>query len=519
MENITTYINKKENDQTPESRFLILLALAFIIISSITLGIKVFILLASAILVIMICLKLDRLLYLYVFTLPFIGLCILNTFFKINIGTGVQPSYLFALLLFLIFVFNLFLTNFKFRLPRSKVHLLIILFLFVGICSLFMSLFISHSEFKGEVPFIKSIKQLIQLALMVMMYFVIVIFLNSEEKLKKSIIALLISGFVVSCYGIYQFIGYYYDLPFTNLFSSNVGIITSEDSKLFIGSSFLDVLRIRSTTPEPAMFGNFLLCVIPIQFILLLNKCYSNKKTAMIFSIFLVTMFLALMLTFSKGGYLSISIALLLIIWQLRKKIDFKKLLIKVLIGVILIMVIFGFLGVIILENETMGSTINLIVNRAGQVFNISDVSNLTRLYTYEAAIKMTIDYPIIGVGIGNFGFYYYDYRPSTAHDEQFYWPVSNNLFLRVLSEMGFLGFILFALILFFLYQDAKLNIRMTKNDTYWNSISIGLLASATGILFHFLTIDTFNFSHFWFLIAAIVSLKGILFRINLRKD
>jgi len=230
-------------------------------------------------------------------------------------------------------------------------------------------------------------------------------------------------------------------------------------------------------------------------------------------------MLLALMLTFSKGGYFSIAIALFFIIWQLRKKIDFKKLLIKVLIGLILITVIFGFLGVIILENETMGSTINLIVDRVGQVFNISDVSNLTRLYTYEAAIKMAIDYPIIGVGIGNFGFYYYDYRPSRAHDEQFYWPVSNNLFLRVLSEMGISGLMLLALILFFLYQDAKLNIRMTKNDTYWNSISIGLLASTIGILIHFLTIDTFSFSHFWFLIAAIVSLKGIVAQINLRKN
>jgi len=444
-------------------------------------------------------------LYLFVFSLPYIGVGVLKSVFDISIGTGIQPSFVFAGLLFVTLIFKLLISGFTIIIPKSKVNLILLLFLFVVIMSLGMSFFIPYSEFRGEIPFIKSIKQIVQLSLMILVYFLLIIYLNTETKIYKVFNVLLFTGLIASVYGLYQFIGYYLGLPGTNLFNSNVGFATAENSKLFLGSSFTDLLRIRATAPEPAMFGNFLLCVIPIQTSLVLSK-YSIKKRNYVY---LLIMLVAFLLTFSKGAFLALFVSLLIVIKYINQNQDYKRMLFKLFLIILFIALVFSGLISFFL-NTSLLSAIGFIGDRMYQIINPNDISNLTRLSSYIAAIKMILYFPIFGVGFGNFGFYYFQFSPSLNIPEHFYWPVSNNIYLNVFSELGLIGIILFMLIIIFLLRESKSLINLTKNDIYWHTISIGLFASLIGILIQFFTISSFNYPHVWFIIASIISIRTV---------
>jgi len=488
----------------------IILSVVFIFIFQV--NIKYLLLLPLLLISIFMFLKSEKLLYLYVFSLPFIGLGILNTLLNVNLGTGFQLSYLFTGLLVCVLIIDVLLSKNKILIVKSKVNIFIILLFFIAVLSLLMSFFIPVTEFLDEKPFVKTFKQLMQLFIMVCMYFVIVIFLNSKDRFKNCINILFISGFLVSCYGLYQFVGYYFKLPYTNIFSSNVGILTAHDSKLFLGSSFVDILRIRSTTPEPAMFSNYLICIIPLQIIFLIKRIYKNPKIRILHLFFLVVNTLAFILTFSKGGYLAILGSLSIIIWYLRNQIILKRLFFKTVVGIVFMLFVFG-----IFNSTLLGIPINssfaFVWARINQITNVEDISNITRLNSYKAAGKMALYFPVLGVGLGNYGFYYNDFRPSNARIEKEVWPISNNIYLRVLSELGIIGFCIFCLIVYYLYKESKYIIKLTRNYPYWNSASIGLLASGVGILIQYLAIETLSFSHVWFIMAAIVSLKGIIMK------
>lgn len=74
-----------------------------------------------------------------------------------------------------------------------------------------------------------------------------------------------------------------------------------------------------------------------------------------------------------------------------------------------------------------------------GQVRSIFMVrANRNRLDIWQAALRVTADYPLFGVGLGAFGRAYPAYRNPAALDETA--PFAHNVFLNFLAETGFLG-------------------------------------------------------------------------------
>ena len=91
-----------------------------------------------------------------------------------------------------------------------------------------------------------------------------------------------------------------------------------------------------------------------------------------------------------------------------------------------------------------------------------STQSNYQRILMWNASIKMFIDYPIFGIGIGN----YHDKQASSYLTEEFidipYHP--HNTFLYILSESGLLGAISYISLFLYLFYNAINNFKSTKN-------------------------------------------------------
>ena len=76
----------------------------------------------------------------------------------------------------------------------------------------------------------------------------------------------------------------------------------------------MDLFRITSFSPEPSMFANFLLAVIPLIIVCHLNKVKIFCSTTWD-AFFLTIILTAMLLTFSRGGYLIVLITLLIIVF------------------------------------------------------------------------------------------------------------------------------------------------------------------------------------------------------------
>jgi hypothetical protein len=77
------------------------------------------------------------------------------------------------------------------------------------------------------------------------------------------------------------------------------------------------------------------------------------------------------------------------------------------------------------------------------------------RMETWKAGWKMFLDHPIIGVGAANFGIWlpeYYTYRKSHT----MWGRAAHSLYLTLLSEMGIMGCLIYAGVLWKTYKDHR---------------------------------------------------------------
>lgn len=152
----------------------------------------------------------------------------------------------------------------------------------------------------------------------------------------------------------------------------------------------------------------------------------------------------------------------------------------------------FGFatmLGVFSLFNRKVLTVFLIIILVAGCIFIISSPlkdrlissfsyeQNISRVFIWKATVQMIKENPLLGVGTGNYFTVYPEYRlPGAPEKEVAY---AHNLFLEVTAEFGFIGLILFCLMLLGVtYMGFRL--ALTGNPFYQ-----GMFAGFIGVLIH----------------------------------
>jgi O-antigen ligase len=137
-----------------------------------------------------------------------------------------------------------------------------------------------------------------------------------------------------------------------------------------------------------------------------------------------------------------------------------------------------------------------------------TDTSGTDRIELWSAGLRMGAEYPLSGVGLGNFVWVntrIYGYRAGV---------VQHNVFIQALSETGVPGLLLFVAMLigiFLANRQARRDLPANHEWTPWlRTVSYGLDAGAIGFASTAFFITVLYFPFFWIQLALSVSLARI---------
>jgi O-antigen ligase len=320
--------------------------------------------------------------------------------------------------------------------------LLIISFLFLSVFSLFFSI---NSEW--------SLRKILFFLSIFPIYFVAASILDNKEKILKTAKYLVLGGSLAALLGIAQFFGQfifglkavysfwadYLAAPFLGQTFSQAVL---QNPSWLVNISGETYFRATATFPDPHMLAFFLGLLIPLALALLVA---SPKKIW--FSISLGLLLLADILTFSRGGYLGLGAALIIIPIFFWKEIgkNYKKMIFGGLVGLFLFLVI---------PNPFSGRFIS--------IFNLKEGSNLGRMETWKQARVVIKENPVFGVGIGN---YPLEIKPTATYREPIY---AHNTYLDIAVDSGIVNALIWVGILFF--SIVKFFKRAKEQPIFWGA-------------------------------------------------
>ncbi|MBM6839277.1 hypothetical protein H9X77_13815, partial [Clostridium saudiense] len=127
-----------------------------------------------------------------------------------------------------------------------------------------------------------------------------------------------------------------------------------------------------------------------------------------------------------------------------------------------------------------------------------------------NTAINIGDDNPIIGVGIGQFGFYATDYVEEEAYrswevvnwldpEKPQYWPTTFALPARIYAETGIIGIAIWSL-MWIVGIGALIRLYIKSNKFFY----IIIIASAVGAMLATFNVDTFIYYPIWIMLSII---------------
>lgn len=300
-----------------------------------------------------------------------------------------------------------------------------------------------------------------------LLYFLILIHIDTKRVLKLVLIGFVLGGLLISFYAMFQY----------------VTIDFSESKWVDSVSNPLLSKRVAATFGNPNVFAQYLVMVAPLAFIIM---WFSNTWRYRIYlgGAFLVIL-LALVLTFSRGSWLALGVAGVLLAFLVDRRL--------VLLGIIVAAIGINFMPAVIMD-------------RVLSIFTGEDSSALYRFDAWTSAFPMIRDYWLTGIGMDEQTFLHV-YPEYMVNDVRVYH--FHNIFLQHFVMGGILGLIA---VLFLFYQSFRTLVSriftFRGKAPFFNGVAKGLIASLVAIAIAALTEDIWRhyavFFTFWFVFALI---------------
>ncbi|HPZ09324.1 MAG TPA: O-antigen ligase family protein [Candidatus Eremiobacteraeota bacterium] len=221
-----------------------------------------------------------------------------------------------------------------------------------------------------------------------------------------------------------------------------VVIVTAGGVVAFAGIVFLVIsgglnVRIYSTFYQSDAFAGYLIILIPLAISLSNeNLSFLPKVFSMVLSVILLS---CLFMTHSRGGWLSLIVVFIVFLWALRKqeigKVFFR--LVFYLISAIMFVYFF--------PNISKDNPMQSVVQRATTIVDLEHSSVMARFQFWEGAVKISLNNPVMGIGLGNFGRVYPRFQKNVLYFSHY----THNYYAQMAAETGIIGFIFFMLIIF----------------------------------------------------------------------
>lgn len=262
---------------------------------------------------------------------------------------------------------------------------------------------------------------------------------NTKERLNNILTSIAIGAALVGVFGLYQFVF--------------LGTVQRE----WIDASLKGVItrRAYSVFMNPNIFAEYLVLVTP----LVVSQFWAHRDgfKKFIYLMIAALLLLNMMLTFSRGGMVSIAVAAMVFLFFAMRPL-------------FVFLIPIGIFSINFLPEK--------IQNRIYSIFNFADSSTSYRFKMWGITKDLIRDNPMVGVGFGHKTFKQ-EFELLIRSMPIFH---AHNTYLEIMAEGGALGIISFLYIVI----GSIVNLfksGMKSTDKYIRTISIGLLASIIGIL------------------------------------
>ncbi len=368
-----------------------------------------------------------------VFTAPWVGLGTTEVVLGRRLGMGLQPALLLGLLSFAAAAW----VRRSHRPPWPVTAALV-----WTTASAASVAAVDHMGLIGEVPWLKSAKQLAVVWMHVPLALVPAMLLHGAVDVRAVLSrwerACTAGLLLASLWGVVQAANFYLEDPaltrVDGVWATNPSI-ASGSHELYLGHRFVGVPRVRSTAAEPLYFGAYLLLALPVCAMGLASSRGRGSRAWRVLAMALGVG--CLFLTFSRGVYLGafvLAVVYAFAAWRGRLPWSWRA------CGLAAATLALASFVSVPLVGKMPWDFPGLLVARLAQTFQSHDMSNQTRWMAWAVAWDMVRQSPLVGSGWGAFGFEYFQLAPARGAGAHFGWPVANSVPLRLMAETGVVG-------------------------------------------------------------------------------
>ncbi len=300
--------------------------------------------------------------------------------------------------------------------------------------------------------------------------FVVINSIKNKKDLNKVLVVMVITATLTSIWGLIQY-------------KFGVGM---EEGWVDKANNPDLMARVFSVFGNPNIFAEYLIMIIPISLALFWNTRYFFKKV--LFLLFTVLLIIALLLTYSRGGWVGLVFGVFIFILLMEKRLLF-------------LIIPLGILSINLLPPP--------ILKRLESIASLTDSSNFSRINIWKVALDIIHENWMAGVGFGYIPF-------KQVFDTKTMMGVlhSHNTYLEVLAEMGIGGFIVFLLLIVSIYKWGIKEFSK-QEDRYVKTMLAGVLASISALLIHGLADNILYMPRIIITFWTMVSFVLVLVRIS----
>lgn len=411
-------------------------------------------------------------------TLPWIGADLIILISGRDGGAGLQPSWVLMAMTWLVSGPG----RHRAAVPRSWRRIM-----GLGAAALLVSaagMLVAPAPVAGAAAATRFLKQLVQLAVMAAFALWPLAHLRGVAAWRRTARWLVVGALLQAGYGLLQQWDYHQPLAamrgLEGVFTSNPSIL-SGSKEVYVGNRFLDIPRLRGTACEPLYLGNYLLLAVPMIALTGWSRLVRGGAAAVLS--------LLLLLTWSRGAWIGAVGAAGVAawwVWPALTPAGRRACRTGLLVGA-------GVAGGLVIAALALGWEAPLLpARRLAQTFSTHDWSNLTRLYSLQAAWRAFLLSPVVGIGWGQFGWHFPALVDPAGLQAMFTWPVVANFPLLVLCETGLIGFSALLLGAVGLAR-AAIGWRRAASPVVGT-----LLAAGAGIAIQTMTFSQYNLPHAW---------------------
>lgn len=279
-----------------------------------------------------------------------------------------------------------------------------------------------------------------------LLYVITVNLVDSKKTLEGVLIAVLISNTLVGLFEAWQYMKY--------------GLVIG-------GSEVISNFLMHSGySTDPNQRASFFAASIPIGMYFLLRQKNLILRLANYSCMAILTY--GIFTSHSRTGFIAMTVAFsLIMVKEWRRKAAW------IVLTLLLALILLSSTSEYWFRIGLMGDLIT--EQRYNAVEYIRDPSISARYLQFRAGLGMFRDYPLTGVGIGNYKARFREYAPEISRQFE-----AHNTYIEVLAETGLFGFFFFALIVVMGYADLKrAQYRAREGDLVllFNAVEVGFLS------------------------------------------